>query len=466
MGNAKAVHQNEILRHLPSVDELLRTSAGQEYTAAEGPAAAASAAREAIAEIRSRTVTAQDSTELLKVSEDALAARLASDRRSSGQKVINATGVVIHTNLGRAPLSDAAKAAVLGAAGYCDLEFDLRTGKRGRRGGRVERMIAEITGAEDALVVNNGAAAAFLVLTALAGGGEVIISRGELVEIGGDFRIPDVLTASGATLREVGTTNRTKLSDYARAVTSATRMILRVHPSNFRIVGFTAAPSHEELAALAHEHRLIFYEDLGSGALVDITDAGIPGEPIAKDVISAGVDIVSFSGDKLLGGPQAGIIAGQSTFIAELRRYPLFRVLRPDKTTYAALDATLRTYRRGEAFEAIPVLRQLSMPAEEIASRAGEVMRAASPLERVRLEIVDGYSAVGGGAGPGMQIETKLISISHAEATPEEIMTRLRNNDPIPVIARIEDDRVVLDLRTVAIDDEPVVIAAIRQIDT
>jgi L-seryl-tRNA(Ser) seleniumtransferase len=404
--------------------------------------------------------------ELLRLAEAQLSDHLAAEELFAGSRVINATGVVIHTNIGRAPLSDEARTALGEAAGYCSLELDLKTGRRGQRGGGVERLLAEITGAEDALVVNNGAAAAFLVLTTFAKGGDVVISRGELVEIGGDFRIPDVLAASGASLKEVGTTNRTKLADYSRAITSNTRMIVRVHPSNFRIIGFTAAPHRKELSVLAKEHGVVFYEDLGSGALVDMSGVGLQDEPVVKDVVSAGVDLVSFSGDKLLGGPQSGIIAGRAALIEELRSHPLFRILRQDKMTYAALKATLQAYRRGIAFETIPVLRQLSISAEDVGVRARNLIGSASPLEHVQLAIVDGSSAVGGGAAPTDEIPTKLISISHPVLTAESILTKLRVDNRIPVIARIETDQVLIDLRTIAAAEEPAIITAIRGLDS
>jgi L-seryl-tRNA(Ser) seleniumtransferase len=450
------------------VDEILRTETGQHYCAVEGPEAAAAAAREVIATLRNGLADADpspDRAHLLSSVEAELTKLLSLEKNACIRRVINATGVIIHTNLGRAPLSDAARDALVKAAGSCTLEFDLETGKRGRRGGRVERLIAGLSDAEDAVVVNNGAAAAFFVLTALAAGGEVVISRGELVEIGGDFRIPDVLQASGAILKEVGTTNRTKLADYARAVGPETRMVLRVHPSNFRIVGFTATPTREELSALTKERRLIFYEDLGSGALVDLQRAGLTDEPVVAQALRAGVDLVSFSGDKLLGGPQAGIIAGRRDLIDRIRKHPLFRVLRPDKLVYAALEATLQVYRTAEMFESIPVLRQLAAKSDEIGARAGCLVERIGPLRHVRLEIVDGFSAVGGGAAPATAIRTRLVAVTHADLSAQEIEKRLRIADDVPVIARIENDAVMLDLRTVPVDDEPPLIEAIRRLD-
>jgi L-seryl-tRNA(Ser) seleniumtransferase len=460
---------NKVLRNLPSVDEVLLTETGRSYSAAEGQAAAASAAREAINSLRSK-LGHQDETphgraELIGLVEAELTKRLARADRTGVRRVINATGVIVHTNLGRAPLSKEAIQALVDAAGYCTLEFDLESGTRGRRGGRVDQLVAEVSCAEDAVVVNNGAAAAFFVLTALAGGGEVVISRGELVEIGGDFRIPDVLEASGAILKEVGTTNRTKLADYARAIGPDTRMILRVHPSNFRIVGFTSTPTSEQLSDLAKERELIFYEDLGSGALVDLSHLGLGDEPVVSQVIKTGIDLVSFSGDKLLGGPQAGIIAGRKDLVERIRKHPLFRVLRADKLVYAALEATLQSYRRHTVFENIPVLQELSATAESIGERAANLLALLGPLQHMQAEIVDGISAVGGGAAPGIGISTRLISLTHPRTNAIELEARLRLGSDVPVIARIENDKVLLDLRTVTSEDEPTLLDTVRSLD-
>jgi L-seryl-tRNA(Ser) seleniumtransferase len=389
--------------------------------------------------------------------EELLDRRWRSEQMSRLRRTINATGVIIHTNLGRAPLSAEARRAISdSASGYCTLEYDLESGKRGQRGRRTETLLIELTGAEDVLIVNNCAAAAFFVLTVFAAGGEVVISRGELVEIGGDFRVPDVLSQSGASLREVGTTNRTKLADYEKAIGDSTRLILRVHPSNYRIVGFTAVPSVAQLSSMAHRHDLLLYEDLGSGALVDLSTSGLSGEPVVRDSIDAGVDVVTFSGDKLLGGPQAGIIAGKSEVLDRLRKHPLYRALRVDKLAYAALEATLESYRRGTEFSDIPVLKMLSTTADEINERAVKfrtrVMEEGNP-SGLRIDIVDGVSAAGGGAAPDAQLSTRLLALSHPSATGSEIEKRLRLSDP-PVIARIVDDRVMIDLRTVTEPEE------------
>lgn len=454
------------LRLLPSIDELLRSDAGVRFIEQEGSVAATISARRVVDELRRQVADAGAAsggkTDLLLRAARALDEILTRESSSGLRRVINATGVIIHTNLGRAPLPDAAKRALLDAAGYATLEYDISTGRRGRRGARAESLVAELAGAEDAVIVNNGAAAAFIALSALAAGGEVVISRGELVEIGGDFRVPDVLAASGASLKEVGTTNRTKVADYERAITERTRMILRVHPSNFRIVGFTAAPSRVDLTALTHERGLVFFEDLGSGALLDLSASGLD-EPVVADAIRDGADIVSFSGDKLLGGPQAGVIAGRSDLVERIRKDPMYRVLRCDKLILAAVESVLLEYRRGLAVDKVPVLKQIFAGADEIHARAKGVIDQLNGAEGLSAEINDGFSAVGGGAAPGVEIPTKLIAIRHSTCSADRLEERLRGNDP-PVITRIENGLVLLDLRTVSEDDESTLITAIHRL--
>ncbi|HVF47407.1 MAG TPA: L-seryl-tRNA(Sec) selenium transferase, partial [Pyrinomonadaceae bacterium] len=326
----------------------------------------------------------------------------------------------------------------------------------------VEQLIVELTGAEDALIVNNCVAAAFFVLKAFADGGEVIVSRGELVEIGGDFRVPDVLAQSGAALREIGTTNRTKLADYERAIGERTRVLLRVHPSNYRIVGFTAAPALSELSALARKNDLLLYEDIGSGALIDLARRGIADEPVVSASLAAGVDVVTFSGDKLLGGPQAGIIAGRSAVIKRLRGHPLYRALRVDKLIYAALESTLLAYRRGTPDE-IPVVLMLSMTKQEIRDRVEMFAKRVAEGrddDNLNLETRDDFSAIGGGAAPVTRLETTLVALSHRNMSTSRLEKKLRDADPA-VVARILDDRVVLDLRTVAESEENELLAAL-----
>jgi L-seryl-tRNA(Ser) seleniumtransferase len=457
MPSAKAHASNSILRNLPSVDEMLRSAMGQMTVSEAGEHHAAELCREVINKIRleiSRpTDQAHSKDSLLSLSENRLQNMWQRERLGTMRRVINATGVVIHTNLGRAPLSENARRKIIEAAGYCTLEYDLETGKRGRRGRRAEILLAELTGAEDVLLVNNCAAAAFFVLTVFASGGEVVISRGELVEIGGDFRVPDVLSQSGSVLREVGTTNRTKLADYEQAINDKTRLLLRVHPSNYRIVGFTATPSVAELRALTDKHGLLFYEDIGSGAFIDLSDYGLADEPTVQKSIADGVDIVTFSGDKLLGGPQAGIIAGKRELIEQLRKQPLYRALRVDKLAHAALEATLEVYRGRGAANEIPVLRMLSVSKEEIAKRVENfVARLSGKIDEngnLKFEISDGVSVVGGGAAPTAKLETKLLAVSHKNTNAQRLEQMFRNAEP-PVITRIVDDRVMIDLRTVS----------------
>ena len=379
--------------------------------------------------------------------ERSVPARLAAAHAPSLRAVINATGVIVHTNLGRAPLARVAADRVAAlASGYTNLEYELPAGARGRRDLHAERLLCRLTGAAAAVIVNNNAAATMLALAALATGREVLISRGELVEIGGGFRVPDVMAQSGALLREVGTTNRTRAADYAAAISDRTGLILRVHPSNFRVVGFTERPSLEELVALGRRFGVAVLEDLGSGYL------GIPSrvpplasEPQVATSVAAGADAVMFSGDKLLGGPQAGIIAGTEEALGKVRRHPLMRALRADKMTYAALEATLEEYAAGRAAETVPVARMIAMPIEEIGRRA-DALAARLSNAGVQAIVVDGESTIGGGSAPGSALPTRLVALQDHPA--DAVEARLRSGDP-PVIARIDADRLVLDLRTV-----------------
>ncbi len=368
------------------------------------------------------------------------------------RRVINATGVVLHTNLGRAPLGPYATGAL---PGYSNLEYDIAAGRRGKRDVHIAGLLERLLNFPG-IAVNNNAAALFLALNELAAGGEAIVSRGELIEIGDGFRIPEIMQRSGAALREVGTTNRTTIDDYRAAISDRTRLLLRVHPSNFRITGFTARPTLTELAALARERNLPVYEDLGSGCLVDLHPFGID-EPLASESLRAGADLVSFSGDKLLGGPQAGILAGKPGVVARLRRNPLFRALRLDKLIYQALEHTLRALLL-ERWDRIPALAMIRQSADEIRARAEAVLRAVPGL---RAEIIAGQSVIGGGATPEQSIPTCLIAIA---ADVNRMERTLRANDP-PVIARIQDERVVLDLRTVFTDEEAEVAAALRALE-
>ena len=342
------------------------------------------------------------------------------------------------------------------------MEYDSATGKRGRRAARVEELLCQITGAESALVVNNCAAAALLILTVIASDGETIVSRGELVEIGGDFRVPDVMANSGTRMVEVGSTNRTRLDDYRKAFNDKTRLVMRVHPSNYRVVGFTATPKLEELVSFAHESGIPIYEDAGSGAVNDLTNYGLADEPLIRDSIEVGVDVVSFSGDKLFGACQAGIIVGRSVIIDRLRRHSLYRALRPDKLGLAALEATLESHRRG-ATDEIPSLRMLALTKESIEKRARALTDQLSHIRGISFSIVEGESAVGGGSGPNVHPATALIAINHQTFGAAELEQRLRLSSP-PVVARIADDHVLLDLRTVAEDEEPELLEALRSL--
>ena len=374
------------------------------------------------------------------------------------QPVINATGVILHTNLGRAPLSAAVVDAIKNAATqYSNLEYNLASGARGKRDDHTGELLARLAGAEDAIVVNNCAAAVLLVLAALARAGEVIVSRGELIEIGDGFRIPEIMAQSGAILREVGTTNRTRLRDYETAINEKTRVLLRVHPSNFKISGFAEKPSLAELAALSERTSVPLVEDLGSGSLVDLSGSGFA-EPTVRHSIEAGVSLVMFSGDKLLGGPQAGIIAGKKDLVQRVRRHPLFRALRVDKLTIAALEVTLNAYLRS-AWNEIPAQRMIRMTAQELQQRAENFLRhmhTLLPSSDAKMEIADGFSLAGGGSTPDQSLPSKVIRVSSQKYAAAKLEQRLRRPaNGVSVIARVEEDRVILDLRTVFPEQEP-----------
>lgn len=452
---------------VPSVDSILQTEEAAALVGELGRKAASALVRKVVDEVRSEMAAGSGDVSRAEIEKD-IATRLRRESETANrrrmQRVINATGIIVHTNLGRSPLSAAAIDAIFStASGYCNLEYDVETGARGRRGESTERLLAEIVGAEDAVIVNNCAAAAFLVLSEFAKGGEVIVSRGELVEIGGDFRIPDVLEQSGAVLREVGTTNRTKLADYERAICESTKLVLRVHPSNYRITGFTEKPEISDLAELAHQNDLILFEDVGSGALIDLSKFGLV-EPTVQLSIVAGTDIVAFSGDKLMGGVQAGMIVGRKDLMNRLRKNPLYRALRPDKITYAAVEATLTAFAKGIAFEEIPVLKMLSTPIDELESRVAAIAeRLRENAQSLKIETVAGNSAIGGGAAPGIDLPTCLISIRHAELSADEFVEKLRHFDP-PVIARIADDQCLIDLRTVSPKDDELLTNALAAV--
>ena len=429
-----------------------------------GRAAVVEALRAEAEALRSRVAAGEAAPpDVAAALERVVPARLSANLTPSLRPVINATGVILHTNLGRAPLAPAALDRVVALGGYGNLEYDLAEGGRGRRDVHAERLLCRLTGAEAAVVVNNNAAATLLTLAALAAGREVIISRGELVEIGGGFRVPDVMAQSGALLREVGTTNRTRLADYGAAIADRTAAILRVHPSNFRIEGFTERPGLAELSALAHRFNLLLIEDIGSGWLGEIPPpACLRDEPAPRASIAAGADVALFSGDKLLGGPQSGIIAGKREALSHVRRHPLMRALRVDKMTYAALEATLQEYAAGRAAETVPVARMIAMTREEIEARAEAV---ASKLRETELdvELIGGMSTIGGGSAPGSALETRLIGLTHPWMSAVELEGKLRGAET-PVIARVENDRVVLDLRTVPREQDPLLAALIMRV--
>lgn len=460
----KTDNPNDLLRALPSVDSVLKTEIARNLAKELGAAKLSAFARRVTDELRNELLANSgevpagnnggDSlrTDLLLEAQRRLSELHRQEKSRGFSKVINATGVILHTNLGRAPLSAAARRAIETASGYCSLEYDIVAGARGRRGGKAEDLLIELTGAEGALVVNNCAAAALLVLSTLARDGETIVSRGELVEIGGDFRVPEVMAQSGTRMIEVGTTNRTQLADYRKAISESTRLLLRVHTSNYRIVGFTKTPTLGQLAELAHGAGLPLYEDAGSGALADVTGYGIEGEPVIRESLRAGVDVVTFSGDKLLGGPQAGIIAGHEKLIERMRANPLYRALRADKLRLAALEATLEEYSRDAK---VPVQEMMAVTAAEIGARADRLIANVGNRvpATVRIEKVEGESAVGGGSAPTSPLPTFLISVNSSSLSANEIETHLRRREP-PVVVRIVDDRAMIDLRTVAETEE------------
>jgi L-seryl-tRNA(Ser) seleniumtransferase len=454
----------DLLRRLPAVDKWLASEAGAALCAEYSRGEVVETMRDHLTRIRAAVKNGATELPPLESPEyfTLLRADLIARRQASLKRVINASGIVIHTNLGRAPLADEALRAIDRAArGYSNLEYDLDEGRRGARNAHIADLLARLTGAEAALVVNNCAAAVVLVLRALARDGEVIVSRGELIEIGGSFRMPDVIAESGARMVEVGTTNRTTLADYAEAIGERTRVLLVSHPSNYRIVGFTAKPSLAELARLAHERQLLLVEDLGSGSLVDLGGVLAASEPTVGASLAQGVDVVTFSGDKLLGGPQAGVIAGRADAVAKVERHPLARALRIDKLSLAALDATLRLYLSPhDPRERVPVLRMLTESAVSVGRRAAALKKRLAGIAAVEAEIADGESYAGGGALPMNAIPTKLVRIAVHGVAAHELARRLRAGDP-PVIVRIAAEAVTLDLRTVHPEEAPDLAAAI-----
>jgi L-seryl-tRNA(Ser) seleniumtransferase len=437
------VTESDRLRKLPAVNDVLNRL--PEALARFPRALVVDETRRAIEDMRAAVLAGRDGG---LAAEERVEHALAALERPSLRRVVNATGVVLHTNLGRAPLGPFSV-----PAGYSNLEYDLASGRRGKRDAHTAPLLERLLGVP-AIAVNNNAAAIFLALNELASGGEAVVSRGELIEIGDGFRIPDIMARSGATVREVGTTNRTRIEDYRDALNDRTRLLLRVHPSNFRISGFTARPALSDLAALGRERGIPVYEDLGSGCVADLRPFGIE-EPLVSESLRAGVDLVSFSGDKLLGGPQAGILAGRPELVARLRRNPLFRALRIDKLICQALENTLRDLLL-ERWDAIPALAMIRQGANEIRARAEALLRR---VPKLRAGIVEGCSVIGGGATPEQAIPTWLIAVDCADVVAAE--RALRTADP-PVVARIENDRLLLDLRTVFREEEEALAAALQ----
>jgi L-seryl-tRNA(Ser) seleniumtransferase len=450
----------EALKQIPPVNDVLRAKELEEFRDIVAQPFVAKIIDDVLAETRRDLVQSREAavrTELTSRIARKVALRVRETLKWSLRRVINASGVVLHTNLGRAPLPAGAIDHVREASvGYSNLEFDLETGTRGKRDVHAERMLRQLLDCEAAVVVNNNAAAVLLVLNTLGEGGEVIASRGEQIEIGGSFRIPEVMLKSGAVLREVGTTNRTRIKDYEKAINDRTRLLLRVHPSNFRVIGFTERPSLEEFVDLSKRRNVPAFEDLGSGCVADLQ---LPGEPLVRDSIQAGVDIVCFSGDKLLGGPQAGIIAGKRLYVEKVRQNPLFRALRVDKLTISVLEFVLRTYLQGRPRD-IPAIRMLTADGAELKARAEALARNAGNAARP----VELKSVVGGGSAPETYVPSWGIALNFPGISDAELEKRLRHSNP-PVVVRVEGGCVILDLRTVFPGEEEELLNILRSIN-
>lgn len=462
-----------MLRSLPAVDELLRQESISEAVETYPRTLVVRAVRNVLDRNRQAILNGKVALDSQGFEQANLVKEILAEIQHLAsftlRRVINATGVIVHTNLGRSLLcQDALDRLQLIGSGYSNLEYDLTAGRRGSRYVHAEDILCEITGAEGALVVNNNAGAVLLALNTLAQGKEVVVSRGQLVEIGGSFRIPDIMSRSGARLREVGCTNRTHLYDYEGAIGPETALLLDVHASNYQIVGFTAEVGLEELVELGRKHEVPVMQDLGSGCFVDVTPFGLQGEPLVQDTVRSGADVITFSGDKLLGGTQAGIILGRREVIAELRRNPLTRALRVDKLTLAALEATLRLYRdENTAIQAIPTLTMIATDQKTLEDRAQGLVKAlrANIPESIEVEIMDGSSMVGGGALPTQTLPTKLVAISSKEASAARLEAHFREYVP-PIIGRVEQELFLLDTRTLQPGDEEVIVAAAEQLES
>jgi L-seryl-tRNA(Ser) seleniumtransferase len=460
-------HQS-ILRQIPAVDQLLLRPAIASWVDCTSHEFVVSAIQQLLQEIREAIRSGNPDAagdinpEHL---EAALIENLRNRLRPNLRTVINATGVILHTNLGRAPLSVAAQKSLSAfSANYTNLEYDISSGQRWHRDKLLESLLQEVLNCEAATVVNNNAAAVFLILNTLASGKEVIVSRGELVEIGGSFRIPDILARSGAVLCEVGTTNKTRIQDYRDAIGPNTALLLRVHPSNYRMTGFTERPDLSDLVDLARSTAIPVVEDIGSGCLLDLKPYGISDEPTVQESLSAGVDLICFSGDKLLGGPQAGIIAGARKLVDRIRKNPLMRTYRVEKLIYGALEATLGSYRFGKAASEIPITRMMSMTSRELRKRAQNFSRRLRTGlgEGIQVRLMEGHSVIGGGSCPECQLPTTLIALECDSVRPNAIESRLRSQDP-PIILRLEEDKVLIDLRTVFPSQEPMLIEGLKK---
>lgn len=462
--------KNRVLRKLPKVTELLEEKEIKKLMIFFGRNFIVSILRESIDETRKQLLDLTEVGCTEDIEEQELRNRIISKTKAkikspySLKPVVNATGVVLHTNLGRAPLpEEAIKALTSVAKGYSNLEYDLKNGERGERYIHVKQLLCEITGAEDALVVNNNAAAVLLTLSALAAGKEVVISRGELIEVGGSFRIPDIMAQSGAKLVEVGTTNKTHPQDYENAINENTALLLKVHSSNFRIVGFTSQVSNKEIKLIADKYGLPAMEDLGSGVLINLENYGLNKEPTVQDSVKAGLDIVTFSGDKLLGGPQAGIIVGKEKYISKIKKHPLVRALRIDKLTLAALEAVLRLY-RDEMWQKIPVINMLTQDVKVIDEKATKLASALKEIfgDKAEIEVIEDTSRPGGGALPTQEIPSRAVAISYDGLTAQQLEKKFRDST-VPIIGRINKQRFILDLRTVTEEDCYIILEMARE---
>jgi L-seryl-tRNA(Ser) seleniumtransferase len=455
-------------RNLPSVNQLLESPQLKKLVGTISHNAVVDGVRTFLDEMRDQINTTKDEVVIPTATEMAekISSWLANEERPYLCPVINATGIILHTGLGRAPLAKSALEAIREmAGGYCSIETNLKTGERGQRSKAVERILRELTGAEAAIVVNNNAAATTLTLAGIAHGKEVIVSRGEMIEIGGSYRLPEVMEFSGAKLREIGTTNKTRLSDYESAISENTGAILKVHPSNFMVVGFVESVPLKKLCALANQSGLPLIDDIGSGALIDFSKYGVADEPVARARIEAGADVVLFSGDKLLGGPQCGIIIGKRKFVSQILKHPLARAFRVDKLTLAALAETLRLYRDLDTAEQeIPVLRMLSMPVENLKLRAEKVRQLLTPLPGLAsIETIEDVSMLGGGSMPTQKIRTFCVAIQATDRGVDRLAERMRMANP-PVIGRICKERLLLDMRTVMPEQDQQLVAAFESV--